>query len=294
MKSINHNKPAIAHGWLRALLFLILYFLISLTAGFLLALIKLGSGKAPQFNLQRLGDQRLVYAGFLLIALISFGLVAFFRKWIDRRSFSSLGFGWKGHEKDAAAGFLLGSALLCTGTLILVWHHNLEWTDIRFNSLDLFSGIMVMALIAAYEELVFRGYVLHNLMQSLPSWPALLVSAGLFALAHAGNPYINWVGWINIFLAGCLLGVNYIHTRNLWFGIFLHFSWNFFQGPLLGFDVSGLNLQSLLQQELKGSPLLTGGGFGFEGSLTATLLCLPALAALGWVYRRKQFRSTPA
>ena len=30
-------------------------------------------------------------------------------------------------------------------------------------------------------------------------------------------------------IAGLFLGINYIYTRNLWFSIFFHFSWNFFQ-----------------------------------------------------------------
>ena len=84
-----------------------------------------------------------------------------------------------------------------------------------------------------------------------------------------------------------LLGINYIYTKNLWFGILLHFSWNFFQGPLLGFEVSGLPLQSLLQHDIQGSELLTGGKFGFEGSLVATVLLTMAIVILAWVYEKK-------
>jgi uncharacterized protein len=91
---------------------------------------------------------------------------------------------------------------------------------------------------------------------------------------------------VNIFLAGILLGVNYIYTRNLWFGWLLHFSWNFFQGSVLGYNISGLTLQPVLTQEMKGADWLTGGQFGFEGSVVSAVLQLLAILILVFVYER--------
>jgi len=84
-----------------------------------------------------------------------------------------------------------------------------------------------------------------------------------------------------------LLGVNYIHTRNLWFSILFHLGWNFFQGPVLGYRVSGINFSSLLQTELNGDLIITGGEFGFEGSIVNTALCLILVLLLNRVYEKK-------
>jgi len=67
---------------------------------------------------------------------------------------------------------------------------------------------------------------------------ALVVSAILFSIMHGQNPAFDYLAFINLFLAGVMLGLPYIFNKNLWFPIALHFSWNFFQS-LFGFKVSG-------------------------------------------------------
>ena len=118
-------------------------------------------------------------------------------------------------------------------------------------------------------------------------WVALLISALIFALFHYSNPGVNALASVNVFIAGLMLGVNYIYSRNLWFGIFLHFSWNFYQGPVLGYKVSGKSFYSLLQQDLSGNPIVTGGAFGIEGSVLAGILCMITFTALALIYRKK-------
>lgn len=232
-----------------------------------------------------LQGEKLVY--ILVSALIAFITVLFFRKLIDRRSMLSLGFKWGDNEQYAATGFFLGLLLLGIGSFILIANKNLHWTDVDFNANQLFLGFGLMVIIAFAEELVFRGYVLNNLLLFMNKWLALSLSALLFALFHANNNGINFIALINVFLAGLMLGINYIYTRNLWFGILFHVSWNFYQGSVLGYRVSGVHLKSVLEQELSGSDLLTGGNFGFEGSLIATILFVISLASLGWIYEKK-------
>jgi hypothetical protein len=69
-----------------------------------------------------------------------------------------------------------------------------------------------------------------------------------------------------------------LRTRQLWLSIGLHFSWNFFLGPIFGFPVSGITSFTLLQVEISGPDLFTGGAFGPE----AGLVVLPA-QALGFL-----------
>lgn len=290
MKPDLHNKPRIPQGWLRALLFSIFYFTLVAVTGLLLKQVQQQPVAGNDTTTVAAGTPYLM---FIVQAIISIAAVWIFRKLIDRRSFESIGFSIDKNGMHAGTGFFMGVLLLCTGTSILYFSKNLVWTDISFNGNDLFISLGLMVIIAFYEEIVFRGYILNNLLQSANKWLALLISAIIFALAHTTNPFFSVIGASNIFLAGILLGLNYIYTKNLWFGIMLHFTWNFVQGPILGYEVSGMNLQSLFQHQVQGSILLTGGKFGFEGSLVATLLCILAAAALVWVYEKK-YTSSPA
>ena len=80
------------------------------------------------------------------------------------------------------------------------------------------------------------------------------------------------------------MGLYYIYRQNLWFPIALHFSWNFFQGPIFGFEVSGIELNSLIVQEITGSDLLTGGDFGLEGSALLSVLLLLSIFFVQYLY----------
>ena len=119
-----------------------------------------------------------------------------------------------------------------------------------------------------------RGYILKNLCESFNKYIALIFSSMVFMLMHIGNPNISVLSVINLFLAGIFLGIYCIHKNNLWFPIGAHFTWNYFQGPIFGFEVSGNKVKSLFNQNLIGSDIITGGEFGFEGSILLTFLMI--------------------
>lgn len=281
MKAERHNKPLIPQAWLRVLIFCVLYFALIVIAGVLVGLYQVAS------SANKTASTGIPYLSFIINAIISFAAVWLSRKFMDRQRFDSIGFTMDKHGAHAGAGFFLGIFLMVTGTCILFFSKNLIWTDISFNGNDLFIGFGLMVIVAFAEEIVFRGYILNNLLESANKWVAVLISAFIFALVHMANPNFSVVAAVNIFLAGILLGINYAYTKNLWFSILLHFAWNFMQGPILGYEVSGMQLQSLLSHEVKGNELLTGGHFGFEGSLVATVLLLLAIGVLVWVYEKK-------
>lgn len=277
---------------MRAVLMLLAFTGGSVLAGLISALFMLaGSAKtAPT-------DKVVMNAAMLALfisCLIGSALTVIFRRTIDRRSIKSLGFQWKNFQPDAFTGLCLAIALLGAGSLMLLGMRNLEWTDVHFKPADVFIGLVLMAMIALTEEMVFRGYILNNLMESMNKWMALGVSAALFMLAHGTNPGITFIAAINLFLAGLLLGVNFIYTRNIWFAVFFHFSWNFLQGPVLGYEVSGLPLQSVLQPSLQGPWYLTGGSFGLEGSFVATGLFALALLLFYTVYEKRHVNTAAA
>jgi hypothetical protein len=159
--------------------------------------------------------------------------------------------------------------------------------DIIFDGNSLLLALFNLALVAAYEEIVFRGYILGNLMESFSPWVSLVISAGLFTIFHLANPGFDFFSVISLFAFGLLLGITYVYTRNLWFALGFHFAWNFLEGPVLGYPVSGIHFNTLLQTELSGDDNITGGRFGLEGSYVMALLCLIAVLALYLILRKK-------
>jgi membrane protease YdiL (CAAX protease family) len=133
---------------------------------------------------------------------------------------------------------------------------------------------------AIHEELLFRGY----LFQKLASWNrtfALGFGAIFFMALHLGNHAVGPLALFNIFLGGILLGLAYLATRTLWFPIALHLAWNVMTGPVLGHEVSGNDSMQTLLTVTGGGPVwITGGDFGIEASIWATLAELAAIALL--------------
>lgn len=130
-------------------------------------------------------------------------------------------------------------------------------------------GVLFVA--ATNEELVFRGYPFQRLAESLGAAAAVALFAGLFGLAHLGNPSRTWISTLNTMLVGIPLSVGYLRSRSLWLPVGLHFAWNFLQGYGLGLPVSGLGAPfSLLKATVRGNELLTGGSYGPEGGLLTT------------------------
>ena len=263
----------IKQGWIRALL----YFLVILALAITL--------QQPAGNLaaQLTKDVQLIFIiSYCLMAAVFVLFTWLFKRIIDRENFIDLGFHIKDYKADAGMGLFTAIAILGAGTLILILTQKISITGTDFYPSALALQLGLMIVVAFSEEIVFRGYILNNLLGSINKWVALFISAALFALVHASNPGANVLPVVNVFLAGLLLGMNYIFTRNLWFAILLHLAWNYLQGPVLGYKVSGLETQSLLQQYVTGSDLWTGGNFGFEGSLLCTALL--AVAILLWAY----------
>ena len=135
-----------------------------------------------------------------------------------------------------------------------------------------------------------RGYLFQALVQGIGVWPAVVVSSALFSAGHLANPNVHWIGLANIFLAGVLLAVVYLRTRSLWAATGVHLGWNWVMSGLLDFPVSGLQLDTPLYDAREvGADWWTGGPFGPEAGLAATLV---VLAATIWAWRAPLLRES--
>jgi membrane protease YdiL (CAAX protease family) len=190
----------------------------------------------------------------------------------------------------------VGSLLLAAGLIAAVGGVRFELDPAR-SAGNLLFGLYLFASVSVLEELLFRGFLFQRLVAGLGAWPAQLALAGLFAVAHWGNPGMEGAtkAWatIDIALAAVLLGVAYLRTRSLALPIGLHLGWNWSQGYLLGFGVSGMDLNGWLHPVFQGLPTwVTGGEFGPEASVFGVLADLVMLAIV-WHWGRRDRTALP-
>jgi hypothetical protein len=205
---------------------------------------------------------------------------------LDRRRFADFGLHLDGAWwLDLGFGLALGAVLM--GLIFLVeWRTG--WVTVEAvmrppapdSSL---AGLLLIELwafvgVGIQEELFSRGYQLKNLSEGLHALRrvgprtalilATLISAAIFGLLHAANPNATLISTVNIMLAGLMLSLGTLLTGELAIPIGLHITWNFFQGNVFGFPVSGgTSFVSVLTIEQHGHPLVTGGAFGPEAGL---------------------------
>jgi membrane protease YdiL (CAAX protease family) len=211
-----------------------------------------------------------------------------FTKYIDKTPFIALGFYVKKRIPDILLGIFLGAIVMTIGCFSLSY---LKEITIQKNASIDVNQIMLSILfyisIAVLEEVLCRGYLLRQLLKICHKYLALLSISLFFTVLHSLSVSISVVSFINLFLLGVLFGVSYIHTKNLWFPIALHFSWNFFQYSIFGFGVNGFRSYSILEQTRIEDTIMNGGKFGFDASLLATAILLIMIFCIDWYYSKK-------
>ena len=289
---MSESSPRIKSGWLRATLFFIVSLITSqIFAGIGLVVVLIATGS----DLSALSNQEEITSAvkgvkFLLplkvIEFLSVMLcVWLFIRFIDRKPLESIGLRIKGYEKDLKMGLALGAGLIAIGFLILFILGYLSVDGFSFPVGTLILYFLLFVVVSFHEEIMMRGYVLNNLMQSMNRYAALSISSVIFMSIHLLNPNVNFLSIVNLFLAGIVLGIYYIHKPNLWLPIGMHLTWNFFQGPIFGFEVSGIETKSIINQSVRGNEIITGGAFGFEGSILATILIITIIVYLDKKYK---------
>ncbi|MEO8001141.1 MAG: type II CAAX endopeptidase family protein [Arenimonas sp.] len=205
--------------------------------------------------------------------------------------------------KEIVWGTLLGTAslLVAAGLIWAFGGVHFELNPTRSISTVAY-GFYMFLFVALFEETLFRGFIFQRLLDGTGIWFPQILLAVLFAMGHWDNPGMQ--GTTKIFasfelaLAAILLGLAYLRTRSLALPIGIHLGWNWSQGHLLGFGVSGIEQVGWFKPLLENKPQwLTGGDFGPEASVFAVVSDLMLIALLwkwkGSVPARANITSTP-
>lgn len=239
--------------------------------------MEMQEGSLPSLFLERL----LMLVGYLSAAVLVL-------RWRNL-PLSLLGMSLKGRGKDLLVGLGVAVLLYAVGFGTSLLMGTVEIASVQWVPRDLLGTLLFFLLVAVTEEVMLRGFVLGRMLSAgMNRFVALFLSSVLFSAMHLFNPNFALLPFVNILLAGCLLGASFLYTRNLCFPVVLHWFWNWLQGPVLGYEVSGMNSgETLLTLRLTGSDLLTGGSFGFEGSLLCTVLLVVGTLAIVAYYERR-------
>ena len=271
-----NEKGSVRSGW-KVLGFFVAFLAIGICVG-------LG---ARALHVPRPGMVIGVWVSLAMVALASFICVG-----LEKRSFLDLGFHfgsrWLGEFLVGALGgilLILLTALLVKGLGGFHWERA---ANIGIRQLLAWAALFLG--VAFNEEIMSRGYPFQRLVEGAGPWVGQLVFAALFALMHWRNPGMHGAtkAWatLNIALAAILLGFCYLRTRSLALPIGVHLGWNWAQGSLLGFGVSGTTeARGAWTPVFHGRPeWLTGGAFGLEASVICSLVCGAVILGL-WRWR---------
>ena len=239
-----------------------------------------------------------------LLQIVAITLAVFLaRLYVDRRTIRSLG---QSLDHRAPCDLLVGFAL---GGLLMGLIFGVEWAAgwLRVEGFapeggalapaiaDTLAVLLVIGIVPGWtEELFTRGYLLRNLADGAGVRWGVIGSSALFGLLHAGNPNATWYSTLSIVVAGFLLAYGWVRTGQLWLSIGLHAGWNYFQGGVFGFPVSGLEIGGLIEQAATGPEVITGGPFGPEGGLISLPAMLLGILMIRLYARRRPLRHGPA
>lgn len=229
-------------------------------------------------------------SGTVLLTSLSTALATTLSVWLMRRfsggpALLDLGLRLRpGWQRDALIGLAMGPLLFLVVLMLLLAAGWAVTGPGTIHARGLLMALVTYVLVAYSEEVFSRGWVLQMLERGYGTKAAMLGSAALFAILHAFNPGFGLPALLGLFLAGLIFAQAYVVTRQLWLPIAFHLSWNYSEGPLFGFPVSGLPGEGLLTVIPTGPEVVTGGVFGPEAGLILIAGMVPValiLVALG-------------
>ena len=261
----------------------------SLVIGFLVDSFSPGNGIAS--------IQEFFYHYFLYYELFSFVIILFFFmfwvKVIEKNALSSLGFVKRKWLKYLGWGIMF--SLVQMGVIALVYQvsgiGSFELNELSLEPLLFILGLFPFWLLqGGTEEVATRGWLLTRIAARTNLPLAIAISSSLFGILHMGNAGVTFLSVLNIILDGVLAGLLFIYTDSIWLVVAQHGTWNYVQGNLLGFQVSGTGADASIFSFTMGDgpDWLTGGAFGAEGSIITTLVLLLSLVIVYRLGERKE------
>ena len=208
-----------------------------------------------------------IVSNILIVIFIIISIFSWRKRGVKPKN--EIGIAWGKYSwVDIVSGIIIGFIAMFGIFFVESRFSLISITDINIGRLSAVAAVQIFAM-AILEEFACRGLMLNGLMELTKNkYIAVLVSAVIFGMAHAGNPHATTISIISNSLGGVMYAVAYLESKSLYLPIALHFSWNFFQGPIFGFPVSGLDFSGVISQSItSNNDTLMGGMYGPEGGI---------------------------
>lgn len=261
-----------------------LFWLAKLVAGFFLFMILYGFGQVLVENVENTAAKMVIA---ILFAALMIGCYGGIRRLLEKKWPDDLN--WKRLLPDCGLGMGMGVVYFIAIVAVMLVFGLYKVQSVQFPAVALAVMFANFLMVAVGEEIIFRGIFFRMIDQFIGTKTALLLSALIFGFAHLPQGTV-WSSVAIAIEAGLLLAVAYKYTNTLWLPIGIHWTWNFTQGNVFGFMVSGMDSgSSIITSVTEGPDLLTGGVFGAEASIIAVVLGL-ALAVYLLIHSSNHFR----
>jgi membrane protease YdiL (CAAX protease family) len=289
------DEQRLRAGW-RLLLQTLFLILIATCFSILFTIILLVADPSLLTRLTTLGPAYLLLSSIAEAVLVTLS-VFLARRFLDKRSIESLGLKlsiWTLY--DILTGVVI--TFLQMGLIYFIMFQlgwitfkgfawNFDPISVVLQNTLLFFAMFVF--VGWTEELLSRGYHLQTIASGTNLFWGVTISSVVFGMLHLGNPNATWVSALGIFFAGLFFAFGYLRSKQLWLPMGMHLGWNFFEGVVFGFPVSGLDIYPLTRIEVHGPELWTGAGFGPEaGLIVLPALLLGALLVYFYTLRRSE------
>ncbi len=295
MKGIFINKNSeVRSGWKIVLTFLTFYvallittILIMIVCTVYMVVAKHMPASESQTFLKNLTNSSSfnTFSQIIQCLMMILSVVLFWKKF-DKKPIREIGLiNIKKGYTDLMKGLILGAISLIMVFLILLATKNISLINPLTKpifSWSLLSGFILFIFVGINEEMFARGYCMTVLKQTGNKWIVITVSALIFALLHSFNPSMSLLSYLNLFLFGLFTAYMFIKSGNLWLSIGYHITWNYFEGNVFGFQVSGQVANGLYNVHNQANNIINGGNFGPEGGLVVTFILF-----IGFIYMWK-------
>ena len=283
-------------GWKILLVFLLSYALtfgLSILIGIIMGIVLLSNGNTDylmNFNIEFTTEYELIFQVttslsnilFILSCIIIWKL--FEKKKISKMGITSIKKGYK----ELIVGLVLGAITMSVVAIVIITVGDVKLINPISKpqvSISLLYGLIGFIFVGFGEEILSRGYIMSVLKQTRNKWLILIGPALIFAALHLGNEGIDVLAFINLFLVGVLFAYMFMKSKNIWMPIGYHITWNYFQGYIWGFGVSGNDVQGLYKIKNVSDNIINGGAFGPEGGLMVTIIICLTFGFVYWYYK---------
>ncbi len=298
-----NKEGKVRSGWKIAIVMAIFYisiFAVSIVIGIVVSGILMASGdllagaNAFSYTYTERGQKIMENVNMIMMFIqevITILIPILAWKISTKRRLSDMGFTpLKSDYKELLAGLIFGilsisvvfAAILLSGQAeIATWKPHFATSQLLY--------LFIFIMVGFAEELLSRGYIMSVLRQTKSIAAIMIIPSVIFALLHSFNSGIGIVAYINLTLVGILFSYMYLKSGNIWMPIGYHITWNYFQGNVFGFKVSGTEVVGMLSTSYTKDNILNGGAFGPEGGLFVTGILLIGFVVVNRYYKSKKF-----